>query len=563
MGLNDQEDLVRSPRDKAPETGDSLHEKIQFYLKSWSVKEKIGQLFILAFPGKDPGLIAPLVKEYNIGGCYLSQDNAETFEEGRHLSRELQEYTTAQTPSVPLILGVDQEGAWGVLVPESVTGPGNMALGAADDPSLTKRIYRIFGQQMNEIGFNTILGPCSDVNLNPESPIIGTRSFGEFPEDVARHVEHAVQGIRDGNAISAAKHFPGHGATGGDTHREIPWVDKDFDSLWNQDLLPFRKAVRAGADMIMTSHIRYLQIDKENPATLSSIILQDILREKMKFRGVILSDSMNMGAIRRFYNPADSVIKAFKAGVDMIMLSEEHYDHSENYLEKQIASLEAVIKAVEVGDMNEAEIDQKLTRVLALKLSRLSRSENVLPPLSEREIKDTEQKAAEKSLTLIRNTGQCWPLPPDSDIYCFNATPESSYRNLINPRGIGPNQKIPAFQTFHETLSNLIPEIKLLKEIPSALPSDNTVFLLITEDYPLPGEDFEKEEQKKMIREFLSRFPDRCLLLGLRSSYEMKEYIGLKDYLSSYSSRTCSAQAMARAIAGLIPLRGKLPVSGK
>ncbi|WP_348945064.1 glycoside hydrolase family 3 N-terminal domain-containing protein [Chitinibacter sp. FCG-7] len=163
---------------------------------SWSIAEKVGQLFILAFPGKDAEAARILVEQYNLGGCYLSQDNAETFSEARQLTQALATIVAQRARHVPLLLGVDQEGAWSVLTPESTTGPGNLALGAANQTTLTSAMYTVFGEQMRSAGFNCVLGPCSDVNLKPNSPIIDTRAFGEIPEHVAQH----VAAVRTGRA---------------------------------------------------------------------------------------------------------------------------------------------------------------------------------------------------------------------------------------------------------------------------------------------------------------------------------------------------------------------------
>jgi beta-N-acetylhexosaminidase len=234
---------------------------------------------------------------------------------------------------------VDQEGAWGVLVGESTTGPGNLALGVADSGQGTEAMYKTMAEEMRFAGFNCILGPCCDVNFNPSSPIIDSRSFGDRPTKVALHAAAAVRGLHQGGICGSGKHFPGHGDTHGDTHREIPRVDKSLCELREQDPRPFQAAIDAGVDLIMTSHILYPQIDSQHPATLSSIILQDLLRTEMGFEGIIISDSMNMGAIGHHYSPATAAVLARKAGINMIMLSEEHYDHSDSYLDKQFAMI--------------------------------------------------------------------------------------------------------------------------------------------------------------------------------------------------------------------------------
>jgi beta-N-acetylhexosaminidase len=541
-------------------------ERVKQIISEMTLEEKVGQLFLLAFPGKDAAKIEPLIDKYQICGCYISQDNAETFAEAKALTDRIQQRALAKNKDLPLLLGVDQEGAWGVLVPESKPGPGNLALGAADDVDLTYKMYGVCASEMQSVGYNTILGPCSDINLNPQNPIIGTRSFGEEPRRVAMHVAAAIKGLNDYGVLSAAKHFPGHGDTSGDSHREIPVVDKPLAELLENDLLPFQAAVDAGVDLIMTSHIRFPQIDKEYPATLSKKILVDLLREQMKFEGVIITDSMNMGGIRRYYSPEESILMALKAGSDLLMLSEEHYDHSEDYLEKQLASIEAVISAVKSGNIPLELIEDRLYRIINLKINKM----NLLherDSLSSKEGEDIVREAARNAITLVENSSKLIPLDVDKKYTIINATPRSSYAKLMNPRGIGPNQKLSAFDTFKEEIAKHLKEVKFLKsedltgEADFEKLTDDSTVIVVTEDYPLPGEDFEKTEQQKLVNKLISIYKNNLIIVGLRSPYEVMNYRGVECYISAISSRTCSAKAMSEALMGKFELSGRLPVT--
>lgn len=533
-----------------------MNMEIKDVIASMPIEMKVGQLFLLAYPGKDPSKIAPLIEKFGICGCYISQDNAETFEEATKTSETLQKMASRTIHKLPMILGVDQEGAWGVLAPQSVTGPGNLALGAnMDTKTVVRDMYRVFGEEMLSVGYNTLLAPCADVNTDPRSPIIGTRSFGQNPLHVAELVHLAVEGARKTGILTTLKHFPGHGGTSGDTHREIPQVDKPLTALLKTDLLPFVSGIDAGADIVMTSHILYPLIDSSNPATLSRIILQDILREQLKFSGVILSDSMNMGAIRRFYDPADSAVMALKAGVDVVMLSEEHYDHGERYLEKQMASLERVCQAIHSGELSQEEIDAKLCRIISLKRRMLKR--DAFPPLlTMTEKMEISQRAATSAICLVRNDFHMWPIKISGDegiaCVCLNTTPRSAYEAITNPRGIGPNQAEPAYDALRRTLEGAGCRMKFLEMHQAKSQSkeleNSKIILLVTEDYPLPGEDMEKKEQQKLVQKCLEQYREKCVIVGLRSPYELLEYRGSLTYLCSYSSRICSAEAVAKLL---------------
>ncbi|EOD79387.1 Beta-hexosaminidase [Grimontia indica] len=521
-------------------------EKVADLIAGWSLKEKVGQLFILAFPGKSATTAERMITEYNLGGCYLSQDNAETFEEAHNLNKALDELLE-RNHRLPLLLGVDQEGAWGVLVGESTTGPGNLALGVQNSTEGTELMYKVCGDEMRNAGFNCILGPCCDVNLNPASPIIDTRSFGDQPDKVSDHSAAAVKGLHAGSIVACAKHFPGHGDTHGDTHREIPRVDKSYDELKANDLAPFQAAIDAGVDLIMTSHILYPQIDREYPATLSPAILQQVLRQDMGFDGIIISDSMNMGAIQNHYTPVDAAVKAMKAGITMIMLSEEHYDHSDAYLDKQLAMIHGLIDAVESGDLDESVIDSALERVVAFKLDKLVPQARYAA-VSFAQNRLIASEVAENAITWVRGGLEDVAEKP---VYLLNATPAESYYNLMNPRGIGPNQAESAFGTFREVL---LQEHGNSREVTlETLNScEDGYLVVVTENYPLPGEDFDQVKAKETVQQ-LSRDFDNLIVVALRSPYDLLVYPDVIHYLCAHSSRPESAEAAANVLLGRIP----------
>lgn len=544
-------------------TKDEIHKIIA----DMSNAQKAGQLFLLAFPGKDIAVIAPILKKYGLCGCYISQDNAETFEEASLLSEELQNMNK-ESSSIPLLLGVDQEGSWGVLVPSSSPGPGNMALCASNDVEATQKMYQLCGTEMLSVGYNAILGPCSDVNTDPASPIISVRSFGEFPQRVAQHVEKAVKGLQEAGCLSCLKHFPGHGATSGDTHRVIPTVEKTLEEMMREDLVPFKAGIEAGCDMVMTSHILYPAIDSISPATLSSKILQGILRETLHFNGIIISDSMNMGAIRKTYDPAVSTLLALQAGVDVVMLSEEHYDFNQDaYLEKQLQSLSLVEKAIAEGSLPKKLVDEKLFRILDVKYNKMKVRTH---GLSREQIALHKNQAiliAQNAIQILQ-TGAVTDIRPKEGAVCINATNRAAYTQIMNGRGIGPNQSIPAFDSFRQTLDSLdglqfLEQEEGNEEFGRSLLENAPIIYVVTEDYPLPGEDFDKKGQLDLIERLATRYKEKMVIIGLRSSYELNDYPKDITYVCGYSSRTCSAVAMALYIAGKVDVSKKAapPVS--
>lgn len=559
-------------RDRLCDEGTVADEGIIARIDSMDLEHKAGQLFMLAFGGDDPARACRMIENHYLGGCYISNENASTPKKAALLSEALQKSANSIS-EISLLLGVDQEGAWGVMMPVSTTGPGNLGLGAAHDPELTKTMYGVIGEELKAVGYNTLLAPCADVNSNPENPIIGMRSFGGNAAEVACHVEAAICGASEAGVITTVKHFPGHGNTSEDSHRGIPRVDRDMKTLTEVDLAPFAAGIKAGVDIVMTSHILYSAIDSKMPATLSRPVITGLLREQLGFKGVVLSDSMNMRAMKKNYDPGRAAVMALAAGVDMIMLAEEHYDHDAGKYEvAQIATIQGIIDAVRQGELEESALDMAVYRILDLKKRHglLGRYDFSFKPenVGSKAHKAVEEKVCSRMICAMRNSHECWPISSDSNVALVRVVPTSAYSILTSTRGIGPNQKESAFDAFRghfitlHTATHVIDFYIGSDDVPidlSALEKFD-VILAVTEDYPLPGVDFDTISQKKAILSLLERFGCKLVVVGLRTPYELKEYLKVKTYICSYSSRPCAAKAAAYAAVGILDTVGISPV---
>ena len=541
-----------------PKESDMNHEKkIEQLLPTLTIEEKVGQLFILAFSGRDNAYALDLVKKLHVGGFYLTDDNANTLKEAKSLSGQLQKQAALRACDAPLILAVDQEGAWGILTKETDLGPGNLALGAANDVNLTSSMYQVFAEQMQAIGYNTLLSPCADVNSNPNNPIIGQRSFGEQPVHVAQHVAAAVAGISRTGNIACAKHFPGHGDTATDSHRSLPEVAKDLDQLLVEDLPPFIAAIDNDVGLIMTAHINYPAIDAQYPATLSKKILTDLLKEKLGFKGLIITDSMNMWAMRKNYSPSEAAILALKAGAHLIMLSEEHYENETTpYKQIQQETINGVVEAVKNGQLSMQQLDATLKHVLSFKYQQVE-SNNALSVIPKVQCEQTAEKIAEQAIKVLKNDENLWPLGV-KDFYFTCAVNPVHYENLVNSRGIGPNDAVPASQVFYQQLQQLNAKATYLpfEEFSQVLAGNKRIetqrpIVLLTEDYPLPGETFPQQPQILRIEQTQQLFGKKLLVLALRSDYELNKLSQTSEvstYICAYSSREVSAKVMAKQL---------------
>ncbi|MCP4321561.1 MAG: glycoside hydrolase family 3 protein [Alteromonadales bacterium] len=532
----------------------SYLKKIEQLIPTLSIEEKVGQLFVLAFAGQDSEYALDLVKNMHIGGFYLTDDNANTLKEASILSSQLQKQAALRACDAPLLLAVDQEGAWGILTKETDLGPGNLALGAANDLSLTEDMYQVFAEQMQAIGYNTLLSPCADVNSNPDNPIIGQRSFGETPGHVAQHVAAAVKGINNTGNIACAKHFPGHGDTATDSHRSLPEVAKNISKLLSEDLPPFIAAINNDVGIIMTAHINYPEIDPQYPATLSKKILTDILKEQLGFKGLIITDSMNMWAMRKNYAPSEAAVLALKAGAHLIMLSEEHYENENTpYKQIQKETIKGVIAAVNSGELSIAQINEALKHVLCFKYQNVN-DKAATEKSAINFGKKTADAAARQAIKVLKNNEGLWPLG-HLEFYLTCAVNPSSYENLVNSRGIGPNDAIPASQVFHQQLQQSNAKFTFLPyaEFSRVLTGDTPIdierpIVILTEDYPLPGETYPQEEQQHRIEKTRQLFGKKLLILALRSDYELPQISEISTYVCAYSSRSASAKELAKQL---------------
>ena len=539
---------------------------IEATIRTMSTEEKVGQLFMLAFAADQLDEARILLEERLVGGAYIGDDNVPNAGAAVELCNKLQSFAANTRLGIPLLLGCDQEGTWSVMTAESAMGPGNMALGATADPQCAYDMYRVIARETSAVGLNVVLGPAADCNSNPHNSIIGMRSFGETPELVARMTAAAVRALQENGSVATLKHFPGHGDTTLDSHRGLPTVARSRDELHAIDLRPFAAGIEAGAKIVMTSHIIFSALDPERPATLSPIILGDLLRGELGFDGMIVSDSMNMGSMKRHYDPADAAIQAFQAGVDLMMLAEEHYDHEPGrYLENQRALIRAVIRAVDDGVISAERVDDALRRVLRLKtdagFSTLPLQETaIVGSTTHRAI---ELEAARRAVCILRDRNCRLPIDPSAPITLVNSTKRSAYEILTRTRGIGPNQATAAFDGFAQTLSAKCDDLTVVaaEDFAVAAIRDAGVVIAVTENYTLPGMDFDMALQAPVMRALQETAGDRLIVVALRDPYELASFPDIDTYLCSFSFRPCAAQATAQALLGEFEPGGSSPVS--
>lgn len=327
-------------------------------IENMSVEEKIGQIIFSSISGTELGAEEEkLIHQYKVGGIIVNKKNITSPSQMVAYMNSLKE---ENKNNVPLFFGIDQEGGRIAKLPGDLRAiPSHFEIGKQNDPSFALEIGTVLGKLVSSFGFNVNFAPVLDINSNPENPVIVDRSFGNNPDVVSKLGIQMMKGIQGENIIPAIKHFPGHGDTSVDSHVELPVVQKTMAELEQMELIPFKQAIAEGADMVMIAHILLPSIDPKFPSSMSEAIITDLLREKIGFDGVVITDDMTMEAITNSFDIGKASVMSVKAGADIVMVAHE--------FENVVKAITALTTAVENGEITEERIDQSVERILKLK----------------------------------------------------------------------------------------------------------------------------------------------------------------------------------------------------
>jgi beta-N-acetylhexosaminidase len=320
-------------------------------------REKIGQLFMVGFLGTTvtPDLAA-FLKDYKPGGVILFSRNLESIEQIVQLTNDLQ----LCSPKSPLLISIDQEGGRVSRLPKGFTiFPPCELIGQCYSSELAYAAAATIAKELKAVGINMNMAPVLDVNSNPDNPVIGDRAFGSTADTVIEMGLVTAAGLQDSKVVACGKHFPGHGDTNADSHKELPVVAAPRERLEAVEFPPFRRAAAAGIATMMTAHVLYKALDDQLPATLSPDIITHLLREQMGYDGVVLTDDLEMHAIVDHYGPGEAAVRAILAGCDILLICKER--------DREIAAFEAVEKAVASGAITMSRLDQSVARIQRIK----------------------------------------------------------------------------------------------------------------------------------------------------------------------------------------------------
>jgi beta-N-acetylhexosaminidase len=569
--------LAAAPTPAAAQPAQPAAAGIGALVRHMTLEEKVGQLFVVEVYGQDATAVTPeavaanqrlygvdtpaqVIDKYKPGGVIYfdarrGPDNVRDPRQIATLSNGLQAAAVRQRLRVPLLISTDQEGGAVVfrLVAPATAMPGNMALGAARSTALARRSAEVIGKELAAVGINQNYAPVADVNINPANPVIGVRSVGEDPALVSRLVSAQVDGYHDGGVATVAKHFPGHGDTAVDSHFGLPEVTHTREQLEAIDLPPFRAAIREGVDTIMTAHVVLRSIDPSGaPATMSRPILTGLLRQEMRYDGLIVTDALDMGGATGTYPPNVAPVEAFKAGADQLVLAPQ-----------MDVAYNAVLAAVRSGEISKRRLDESVQRILKLKLKRgLFHRNQVDVERAVRVVGAPDHLAAaqaitDRTTTLVRNDAGLLPLTADPRrvlVTGWGVTTTRTIGEAITRRG----QTVTVLET------GTTPSQARIDEAVAAAAGNDLVVVstmnAASVDVATGQPTASAAAQQALVRALLATGKP-VVVSGMRNPYDISYLGAAPTYLATYGYTAGSIESLTRVLFGEVNPVGKLPVT--
>jgi len=535
--------------------GSSEMSWVEKVLRKMSLEEKTGQMIACSYSGqfvnKDSETLKRLehlIVERKIGGLILF--GGQVYETAC-LTNSVQKMA-----KVPILIASDFERGAGNQIQGAVEFPPLMAIGATCSEEQAYLMGKITALEGRAMGIHLTYAPVADVNINPLNPIINTRSLGEDPREVSRLSTAFIKGCQENGLMATAKHFPGHGDTDLDSHSVLPVVSGDRSRLEKVELYPFKKAIEAGVQAIMTAHLQLPALDSTPnlPATLSPLILTGLLRGELGFKGLIVTDAMGMGGVTSLYSPQEAALKAIQAGVDMVLLPPTPDE-----------VIDSLIQAVKAGQISEARIESSVRRILEAK-ARLGLHKRRLvdvDALDERiaikENLEAALKMFESAITLVKNNGGILPLSKSNQniaVFSLSSDPDGFFVGRPFVQQI--EKRVPTLLSFFADSST--GEELIQEAAQKASQADVLVFALFSTLRSSKGSVDLELKHIQLVRQAAENSAP-VVVISFGSPYFLKHFPEVDCYLCAYRWTPQAQEAAAKALFGEIDIRGRLPVS--
>ncbi|MCZ6490202.1 MAG: glycoside hydrolase family 3 C-terminal domain-containing protein [Acidobacteria bacterium] len=466
---------------------------------------------------------------------------------------------------VPLLVAADMERGAGMRLAEATRFPSPMALAGSGDPESVFQMARATGEEARAAGVNWVLAPVADVNSNPRNPIINVRAFGERPEVVSRYVSRFVQGAHAANVLATAKHFPGHGSTDRDSHSSLPIVRSDRNTLEQENLPPFRAAIEAGVDAVMTAHVVVPALEADAaagpeslpPATLSKAVLTDLLREQLHFDGLIVTDALEMQALTAEFSSSEVVLRAVEAGADVLLLPPDPE-----------AAIRAIVAAIESGRIDESRIDRSVERILEAKarlglhLQKLADLEQLPAALASPEHLSLAEELSVRSLVLLEETADLVPLKTKNVFVLVLAETGNSDQGKVFLQEI--SQRLPSATSLR--LEPYFAGAMESRAIQLASEADAVVCAVFIDAAASKGTVALEPVYQQLLRKLAGAnsqlMQQRFILVALGSPYFLAELsVRPPASLLTFDAFPLAERSAVRALFGETRVTGRLPVT--
>jgi beta-N-acetylhexosaminidase len=551
------------PAKVAKDSKPKVNPVIQKWMRSLTLRDKIAQLVVMPCYGEAINTRSAVYRRYvhevrdlKIGGLIVmghvqggAVHNAEPFAMTAFLNR------MQRLAKVPLLVSSDFERGASMRVNSTTAWPHNMAFAAARDLDDTRFEGAFTAKEARALGVNWVFAPDADVNNNPDNPVINTRSYSENPEEVAAHVKAYIEGAHSDPkniVLVTVKHFPGHGDTAEDSHLGLARLDADKTRINAVELAPFRAAIAAGVDSVMTAHMAVPALEPENiPATVSSNILTALLRKDLNFQGITVTDAMDMRGLSQLFPVGEASVRAIEAGDDVLLMPLNADE-----------AIKAVVAAVDSGRLTKQRIDESVLRVLTAKAQvglpnrRFVNVEGVGDVIQSPEADERAQNVADRAVTLVRNEGKTLPLA-DPDKSCVVILTEHRNRQ----QGTHIMDEIRRRNT-KMNVSLLDPSMSKedLDAAQNAPGCDAIVIVAYANVSSYRGNVALPGEFTGFVNTLLSGATP-VAMISLGNPYLVRSFPNVKTYIATFSTAATSETAAVKTLFGEIPITGHLPVT--
>lgn len=525
----------------------SPHSWVDSVFNTLTPKERIAQLFLVRahtnLGQRYIDSVAQVVKNEQLGGLVVFQGgpvrHVDMFNQYQKLSK------------VPLLITFDGEWGLGMRLPDSTLSyPYQMTLGAVQNDQLIYQMGQEVAKDFHRIGMHFNFAPVVDINNNPKNPVIGFRSFGDNKENVTRKAKAYMDGMMNGGIISSLKHFPGHGDTDVDSHHDLPQLTFSKDRLEALEMFPFKELIKAGAPAIMVAHMNIPSLDPAPniPSSISRPIVTGILREELGFRGLTVTDAMDMNGVKKFFPNGEADVMAIIAGHDLLEVSENSN-----------RAIDLILKAIQEGRINQADVDARVKKVLASKLwlgldqYQAVHPTNLYGDLNRTSAKQLIDQLAEASVTVLKSTDKIRAFKKSEKTAIVNIGLKSpaAFQQIMADALSDETTYYVTDETSQDELKKIIKEVKKNKQIILAIHD--------TRSRPRPQLPVNKE-----VENLVKKLAKKSIVTFFTNPYAIDGFKGVhksKTILVAYQNDEFMQRAVAKAILGQYVTTGKLPVT--